>query len=254
MEINKNNNNFFIFDDESYTTKWFLKTIDTWENDTFHILDYYKNRKTGVYIDIGSWIGPTVIYGSLIYKRVIAIEPDPVALERLKKNISINNCNNIDIISKGLSCDNGTIEFGGNGDFGNSESTLLIANKDDYLSYSGRQQDHHHKNVVEIETITIERLIEQQNINPADISLIKIDIEGGEKIVVPALVNFLKMYKIPFYISLHYCFLRQSEIEEIIDILFGLYDNCYLFYVCGEKKLVDKDYVIKNKINCLVFE
>jgi len=185
---------------------------------------------------------------------VIAIEPDTVALERLKKNIRANSFNNISLIEKGLSKNNGTSEFGGNGELGNSESTLLISNKADYLSYDGRQHVHTHNEILVIETITIETLIEEQKINPEDISLIKMDIEGGEKIVVPALVNFLKKYKPNFYISLHRCFLRPSDIEEIIDILFGVYDKCYVFSCNGEKRLVDKNIIQNESLGCLVFE
>ena len=211
------------------------------------VLDYYKNHKEGIYIDIGAWIGPTVLYSANIYKKVIAIEPDPIALERLRRNINANTFHNIVLIEKGLSFENGMSEFGGNGPLGNSESTLLIANKAEYLSYPGRHTNFHkHEDIVSIETITIERLIEQLNINPEQISLIKMDIEGGEKIVVPALLIFLKKYKPTIYISLHRCFLRDSEIKEIIDILFGIYDKCYYFSTIGEKNLVDKNFIQKK--------
>lgn len=256
MEIKKNSHSFFISD--KYSKSWFSNNkIDTWEQDTFCILEYYKNYKKGIYIDIGAWIGATVLYGANIYKKVLAIEPDPVALKRLKENISANNFHSIVIIEKGLSSVNGTSEFGGNGELGNSESTLLISNKDDYLSYSGFQNTlwkDNHEHIVIIETITIESLIEQEEVNPDDISLIKMDIEGGEKIVIPAIVNFLKKYKPVFYISLHRCFLRASEIEEIIDILFGVYDKCYVFSVNGEKRSVDKITIQKESVSSLVFE
>ncbi len=256
MEIKKNNCSFLISDDE-YSKKWFSNNkLDKWEQDTFHILDYYKNKES-IYIDIGSWIGPTILYSANIYKKVIAIEPDPVALKRLKKNISVNSFNNIVVIEKGLSSDNGTSEFGGNGELGNSESTLLISNKDDYLSYSGRHTkfwSSNNNDTVLIETINIETLIKQQKINPKNISLIKLDIEGGEKIVVPSLINFLKKHKPIFYISLHRCFLRDYEIEEIIDILFGIYDKCYFFSKSGKKKLVDKNFIQKKNLTSIVFE
>jgi len=254
MKIVKNKCSFLISKEEEYSMKWFSNnTLDKWEPDTFHIFEYYKNNK-GIYIDIGAWIGPTVLYCANIYKKVIAIEPDPVALSRLKKNISANNFNNIVLIEKGLSSENGITQFGGNGSLGNSESTLLIANKEEYLSYEGRHTRHNHNEIVEIETITIEKLIEQQNIDAQNISLIKMDIEGGEKIVVPSLVNFLNTYKPVFYISLHRCFLKESDINEIIDILFNIYDKCYYFSENGEKKLIDKKFIQTKKLTSLVFE
>jgi FkbM family methyltransferase len=256
MKIVKHNHSFIILEnnDPSSTTAWLLNNIDVWEQDTFHIFNHYKNNE-GMYIDIGAWIGPTVLYCANIYKKVIAIEPDPVALGELKKNISVNNFTNILLIEKGLSLENGVTQFGGNGRLGNSESTLLISDKEDYLSYNGRHTDlHSHNEIVEIETITIEKLIEQQNIDPQHISLIKMDIEGGEKIVVPALVNFLNKYKPVFYISLHRCFLRKLEIEKIIDILFNIYDKCYYFSNSGKKELIDKNFIQKNALCGLVFE
>ena len=107
---------------------------------------------------------------------------------------------------------------------------------------------------MKIETITIENLIEEQNIDPKNISLIKMDIEGGEKVVIPSLVKFLKTYKPVFYISLHRCFLKESHIEEILDILFNIYEKCYYFSLQGEKITVDKNFVQTKKLNALVFE
>jgi len=257
MEIKKNNYLFYINKNDKFSKKWFENNkLDVWEKDTFHILEYYKNNKNGIYIDIGSWIGPTVLYSAIIYKKVIAIEPDPVAIKRLKKNIACNNFTNISLVEKGLSCENGTIDFGGNGDFGNSESTMLISNKEDFLSYKGRhtKKNRDQNQIVKIETITIEKLIEEQNIKPKNISLIKMDIEGGEKIVIPSIIDFLKKYKPVFYISLHYCFLRKSEIQEIIDILFNIYDKCYFFNDNGVKKQVDKKKVEEKSLKSLVFE
>ncbi len=256
MKIIKNNCVFYISDDDKYSKCWFSNNkLDKWESNTFHIFDYYKNNKEGVYIDIGSWIGPTVLYCANIYNKVIAIEPDPIALIKLKKNMSVNNFNNIALVEKGLSFNNGTSLFGGNGILGNSESTLLIANKKDYLSYPGRHTKvHKHNQIVNIKTITIETLIEEQNINPKHISLIKMDIEGGEKIVVPALINFLNKYKPVFYISLHRCFLRETEINKIINDLFSIYDKCYLFTENGNKILINKKYILEKNISCLVFE
>ena len=256
MEIVKNNNKFLISDvSNNYSVSWFTNHYEKWEKDTFYILEHYKNNRNGVYIDIGSWIGPTVLYSANIYNKVIALEPDPIAIKRLKKNLDVNNFKNIILIEKGLSKENGTVMFGGNGKLGNSESTLLIANKKDYLSYDGRHtQIHDHNEVIEIETITIEHLIKVNNIDPNDISLIKMDIEGGEKIVIPALIEFLKTYKPVFYISLHRCFLREREIDNIIKILFEIYEDCYIFSNNGDKILVDKQYIQDNNLCCLVFE
>ena len=254
MEITKRDQKFLVSDKHS-NNKWFFNKDNflNWQNNTFQILDYYKNYKKGVYLDIGAWIGPTVLYAANIYSKVFALEPDRAAIRVLKDNISLNNYKNITLIEKGLSDIDGKAMFGGNGDFGNSMSSLIIPNIT-YELMEGFQSTLHHESITQIDTITIDSLINEENINPEEISLIKMDIEGGEVIAVPHMKNFLKTYKPVFYISLHYVFLKQKDIEMIVNILFEIYDNCFVFDGSGAKTLVDKVSVLQNKNTCLVFE
>jgi FkbM family methyltransferase len=209
--IKKNNTQFYIKGE--YSIDWFVSNFENniWECDTFNILDYYKN-KDSIYIDIGAWIGPTVLYSANKYKQVICFEPDPIAITRLKENLSVNNLENITLITKALSDNNGFSDFGGNGELGNSMSTLLVGldNKEDFYNDYGRNgflsYDERKKNIIQIETITIDKVLEDNNINQNNIGLIKMDIEGGEKIVIPAIEKFLKRCKPNFFISLHYVF------------------------------------------------
>ena len=121
---------------DEFSKSWFKKTFfKPWEPETFEILEFYKNSKK-TYIDIGSWIGPTVLYSSEIYDKVLAIEPDPVALKRLKKNIAANNFRNITLVEKALGRKKGIIKFGGRGELGNSCSTILV-NDSEFLKGKG---------------------------------------------------------------------------------------------------------------------
>lgn len=96
MLITKNNISFNI--KGSYSEKWFShNTFQLWEQNTFHILDYYQ-KQNGTYIDIGSWIGPTVMYASQLFDRVIAIEPDKLAYKRLVENLSVKTERFLDIL------------------------------------------------------------------------------------------------------------------------------------------------------------
>ena len=262
----KSNINFNICGD--FSIYWFKTWIDKWEQYTFHILNHYAPRygrsalvsiddcKRNVYIDIGSWIGPTVLYAANFYKRVIALEPDPVALERLKQNISVNNYRNITVMDKALSNINDKIKFGGNGELGNSESTMLVNNSQyitgdwgDRWTSAERSQ-----NIIEVDGITIDRLVEEQKIDPATIALVKMDIEGGEFILIPELINFLFEHDIPLYISLHYVFLKDYHIKFILKILFNTYRDCYVFNDNGKKTRVSENQAIEECLTTLVFE
>lgn len=218
-------NDVKILIEDEYSLNWFSNFFNKWEKETFFILDHYKNKE-GIYIDIGSWLGPTVLYSSKKYKKIISIEADPVALNMLKKNIVSNKLKNIEIVEKCLSNNSGKkIKFGSNGKLGNSMSTMLTSyqNIDSKRSKWINEKDE----FVEVETITLEKILSDLKWKEK-ISLIKIDIEGGEAIVIPALKNFLSIYRPPLYISLHHMFLPKHEILKIINILSKIYENIYI--------------------------
>ena len=190
------------------------------------------------------------------YAHVVALEPDPVALKRLKSNLSVNNYSNITLIDKALTNVNGKILFGGNGNLGNSESTMLVGNSQ-YIDeqWGGRwTSKERNENIIEVDGITIDKLIEDNEIDPTKIALMKMDIEGGEFILIPELINFLYEYDIPLYISVHYVFLKESHIIFILNILFDSYYNCYIFDENGKKEHVKREKVIKERSTMLVFE
>ena len=214
-KIKKNNTYFFVVD--SYKIPWcpngfFNDHIQNgdWENETLCVIDLYADATTGVYVDIGSWIGPTVLYAAGKYKKVLAFEPDPKAIEMLEKNLSVNDFNNVTLIKKAIAGDVGKIRFGGNGPTGNSESSMLVSDAKD-------------SELIEVDATTLESALEKEKINPEDIRLIKMDIEGGEAIVVPALKKFLETYKPNLHISLHREFLDNMQIDKITGLLFDIY-------------------------------
>tara|TARA_Y100000991_G_C21973693_1_gene350961 strand:- start:2015 stop:4801 length:2787 start_codon:yes stop_codon:yes gene_type:complete len=250
--VKKHGNSFYIKD--KFSKNWFLENYSNWENDTFIILDYFKNTKNGIYIDVGGWIGATPLYAASNFNKIIVLEPDIEAVKRLKENLSVNNFKNLTLIEKALSNKTGKSIFGGNGELGNSESTLLVS-QSDFFNYEGRHTTRwkdNQNNIIEVETISIDKLILDENINPYEISLIKIDIEGGEKILIPSIKDFLNKYKPNLYISLHYCYLKINDIESILKILFNIYNNCYTV-VDLEHKSININTILKYKISSVYF-
>jgi len=242
-----------------YSIGWFMPKVHNgnWEENTFHILDHYQNPDK-IYVDIGTWIGPTVLYSANKFKQVICFEPDPIALERLKENLSVNSFDNITVIGKALSDRDSVSEFGGNGELGNSMSTLLVGleNKEEFyhnygeegfLSYEERKCD-----IIQVETITIETAL--RDIDSTNIGLIKMDIEGGEIILIPAMQTFLETYKPTIYISLHRVFLRESDINEILDILFDIYEHCYFIDDENNKIKINLKVIKKFQLTAVIFE
>lgn len=246
--ITKNNTKFYV---EPNYANWFISEINNgnWEESTFNILDYYSNINK-LYIDIGAWIGPTVLYSADKYEQIICFEPDHVAYNILSHNISINKFNNIILINKAISDNIGSSEFGGYGEFGNSMSSLLVNIKNNI--------DKQH--LTNINTTTLEKIIEEYKIDVNNIALIKMDIEGGEIFVIPNIKDFLLKYKPNFYISLHWGdqYLNPEQVSIIVNLLFDIYeDNCYVFLEeknTVKKKINREEVLVDLKYSGLVFE
>ena len=89
--------------------------------------------------------------------------------------------------------------------------------------------------------------------NMDNVGFIKMDIEGGEMIVIPAMSEFLKLNKPVLYLSLHFCFLQLHHIQSILDILFDIYDNCYFFDDDANKTNISKETILGYKVSSVVF-
>jgi hypothetical protein len=84
-----------------------------WERNTHRIFDKFLDPRYS-YIDIGAFIGATVLYGAHIAKKVYAIEPDPVAIKELEKNILLNPRlkEKIELHKKCINVCSGPVKFG----------------------------------------------------------------------------------------------------------------------------------------------
>lgn len=238
-KITRNGHSFNVVG--AYSKRWFTKIFPRWEASTFKVLERYGGSG-GVYLDIGAWIGPTVLYSAHLFNRVIALDADPVALERLDANLAENDFDNITVVKKALSNVNAkSAVFGGNGPLGNSMSTLLVADPE-YANLDNKLVSARPKHIVKVPTITIKKMLKEVSVRPSELRLIKMDIEGGELLTVPAMRVFLRKYKTPLYISIHPCFLRNEQVKYIVDMLFDIYEgHCYS---SASQRPIDKNYLL----------
>ena len=214
--------------------EWWEKGYPHWEEQTFRVLDRFLSARSS-YLDVGAWVGPTVLYAAARARRVFCLEPDPVAYQALIGNIQANpGYRNIEAFDYCLAGANGTCRFGGNGALGNSESTMR-ADDSRYARQAGalpRKADGEKERAwraartIEVTTVTIERLADLCDLS--DCSLVKIDIEGGEKIVIPAISAYLRSHRPTLYLSLHWVYLRQSEVARVVTTVADIYGNLYL--------------------------
>lgn len=121
----------------------------------------------GVFFDVWAYHGYYTLIGSKVVGQsghVIAFEPDPVARSKLKKNVTLNNARNVDIVPYALSNSSGEKNLIAPL-FGRSISKVRETPLD------GLQKR------VDIATITLDEFIKKYGIRP---NVIKIDVEGHE--------------------------------------------------------------------------
>jgi len=206
-KLQKHNEHFFI-DNHRYASNFhFWKNIyATWEQEKFDVFNRYLSQDK-IFIDIGAWIGTTSMYGSRKSKHVYSVEADSQSVSEFEYNMK-NNCSaNYTLVNRAIyNIDNIDVKFGKNKFLNGSkmnDSTSQI--------YSENESSDEFYNVT---TISLERLIEKYAINPNDVSLIKVDIEGGEEFIFQHLYDIKMRYHIPLYISFHHSWWKNKNLDR----------------------------------------
>lgn len=201
--ITKNMETFLISNSIKDNLPFWKNIYSNWEQDTFKIFDTYLNKEK-IMIDIGGWIGTTAMYGSRKSKHVYCIEADTLSFNDLSLNMN-NNCidNNYTLINKAIYNEN-------NIDIGFGKKLFLTDSK---LNDS-TSQIYNNDCDNTVKTITIDAIINDYDINPNDISLIKVDIEGGEEYILDDLYKIYDKYSINLYISMHYAWWKNKDLSR----------------------------------------
>jgi FkbM family methyltransferase len=178
---------------------WSLYERGSWEPDTQAVFRRFIDKQHS-YIDIGAWIGPTLLLGCQFAKHAYGVEPDPVAYTELVENMKYNRplTNNVQLFNICITPVSGKVSFGSRGDGGDSASSLLFSNEKTSWTVDG---------------VNFQEWIEQNEIN--DCNFIKIDIEGGEYSVLPTMAAYLKNHRPTLHLSLHPCFLGELEVRGV---------------------------------------
>lgn len=194
MKVIKDKKEYQVVDE--YEWFWNIFQDGTWEPNTFKIFDRFLDANKA-YVDIGAWIGPTVLYGAGKAKEVYAFEPDPVAYEMLEKNIAYNGLLNVWSARLGVWGKWGKISLGRKTGFGDSMSSNL------WKEYA-----------LNISVISFNTILRGTNPN-----FIKIDIEGGESNLLEHARGILKTYKPTIYLSLHTPWFEGEDLRRYKEII-----------------------------------
>lgn len=161
----------FAVDDEK-PTFWDKAEAGAWEPEL--LTELSAHLAPGVtFLDIGGWVGPTSLFAAACGADVIALEPDPAAARQFRANCAANPrlADKIHLIEAALTPDGAAGVFGSPRKPGDSMGSLLLAGR----------------GAAEWQADGIAPAALAALIPPERPLVIKIDIEGGEYRLGPAL-------------------------------------------------------------------
>jgi FkbM family methyltransferase len=186
--VTRNGRRYSVWDEHPHVGGWDFWTLfatGAWEPHLDTILAEHLTPQTTM-VDVGAWIGPVSLIASRLCRKVIAVEPDPVAGERLLANLARQRKQNVTVHAAALGAVDGTVRIGRRADrrFGDSmTSTIFI------------------EDAVEVRAVTLEHLLDEEETET--VGLVKMDIEGGEEQVLPACVGMIRQLGAPLLLSIH---------------------------------------------------
>ena len=136
-----------------------------------HILPSLIDKDT-VFIDVGAYQGLYTVYACKHAKKVLAVEPNPMALAYLKTNTALNNCHNTIVVPKAVSDKWGVVKL-----------RIPRPDKKGHIP-TGASIVWSFKEALEIdvEADTLDNIVDDVGLDSVD--FIKIDVEGAEGLVV----------------------------------------------------------------------
>lgn len=157
-----------------------------YEPELIDVAKRYIDPKKDI-LDIGSNIGLySVLFSQIISNnnRVLSIEPTPMALKFLIKNIKNNRCQDSIIIFDGVATDiKGEYQLktiSGMEEYSSLKDIVHPAVKDKL------------QEIISVKGDTIDDLVDYYDLTPG---FIKIDVEGAEYLVLKGAINTIKRYK-----------------------------------------------------------
>ena len=169
-------------------------------------LDIVTCSKNEVFVDIGAYIGDTIvnyssIFGNKCYKRMYCYEIVPVNITYIEKNVEIFKLDHVIIRKKGASNRNGTMYLSSN-----------------VLSSVSQLAGH---GSIAVPITKIDDDIEE------DVTFIKMDIEGGEEEALLGCLEKIKKCHPKFALSIYH---NHKDIWKLPRIIYEA-DPSYNFYI-----------------------
>lgn len=175
---------------------WAEVSSGHWETATLNLIQDFCRPGT-LFIDCGGWIGPTTLAAASMGAEVVVYEPNPVAAEIMRNNISVNPGfeERVTLHEVALGEASGVTRLYNDqpAGFKNSRSTTSICTGD----------------FLEVEVRDVRQAVEDDEWQRA--SLIKIDVEATEYGLIPSICERLASNTPPLLIEFHPTFLNHDN-------------------------------------------
>jgi FkbM family methyltransferase len=185
-----------------------------------HILSSLIDKDT-VLVDVGAYMGFYTVYACRRARRVLTIEPNPMALAYLKTNVALNNCHNAIVVPKAVSDKRGVVKL----------RIPRPAKKGHISTMASIVWSFKEALEIDVEADTLDNIVDEAGLDSVD--FIKIDVEGAEGLVVKGAERTLRKAKailIEIWPENSWVFgyLRSLNYKLVMTIDHGIYRN-YLF-------------------------
>jgi FkbM family methyltransferase len=163
----------YVADDQP--TFWDRVEAGRWEPQTLAVIDRLVDGRT-TFVDLGAWVGPTTLHAAAAARRIIAVEADPAALDQLRRNLAANPdlARRVEVVPRAVHARDGHVTLGARRKPGDSMSSTLLGDAD---------------RTWQAATVTPRELAAM--LGADERVVVKIDIEGGEYDLLPALAPLL---------------------------------------------------------------
>ena len=184
------------FDSSVFFTRYGIDKLTT--------LDSVRNKHI---IDAGGYVGDTaLLFSSYTDKNIHVFEASPSNMDIIRETIRLNHLDNIVPVSKALGEKSGTATFS----LGERNSCNSLVERPGY-----NYPDH-----IEVPVVTLDDYVRENNI---EVGLIKVDIEGGEQLLLRGAVETIRTQHPILLISIYHSANDFFEIKPMIEKMYDKY-------------------------------
>ena len=178
------------FDSSVFYSKYAIDELTT--------LDSVRNKDI---IDAGGYVGDTaLLFSSYTDKNIHVFEASPSNMDIIRETIRLNHLGNIVPVSKALGEKSGTATFS----LGERNSCNSLVERPGY-----NYPDH-----IEVPVVTLDDYVRE---NDLEVGLIKVDIEGGEQLLLRGAVETIRTQHPVLLISIYHSANDFFEIKPMIE-------------------------------------